>query len=151
MAANRLLMDIARSASHRPRGRASAAEYVVGIGCPRLGDFRVGAVGSLASPAVKAVSGGLATVVASAVTAMVIPAFFRYRAAQIRLWRARGAAYGVPHGDLDEHGPSWPAPRGRGALGVGIRSLTTGRRGSSPKRPCGRATWCWTSVPVAAR
>jgi hypothetical protein len=65
----------------RYRGRASAAEYVVGVGGPRLGDFRAGAVGSLASPTISAVSGGLSVIVASAVIAVAIPAFFRYRAA----------------------------------------------------------------------
>ncbi len=63
----------------RYRGRASAAEYVVGVGCPRLGDFRAGAVGSLVSPTFSAVSGGLAVIVASAVIAVAMPAFFRYR------------------------------------------------------------------------
>jgi hypothetical protein len=69
------------STPDRYRGRASAAEYVVGVGGPRLGDFRAGAVGSLASPTISAVSGGLSVIVASAVIAVAIPAFFRYRAA----------------------------------------------------------------------
>jgi MFS family permease len=64
----------------RYRGRAGAAEYVVGVGGPRLGDFRSGAVGSLTSPTISAVSGGLSVIVASAVIAVAIPAFFRYRA-----------------------------------------------------------------------
>lgn len=67
----------------RYRGRASAAEYVVGVGGPRLGDFRAGAVGSLASPTVSAVSGGLSVIVASAVIAVAVPAFFRYRATPV--------------------------------------------------------------------
>ncbi|HEY3609183.1 MAG TPA: MFS transporter, partial [Pseudonocardiaceae bacterium] len=67
----------------RYRGRASAAEYVVGVGGPRLGDFRAGAVGSLASPMVSAVSGGLSVIVASAVIAVAVPAFFRYRATPV--------------------------------------------------------------------
>jgi hypothetical protein len=68
------------STPDRYRGRASAAEYVVGVGCPRLGEFRAGAVGSLASPTISAVSGGLSVIVASAVIAVAMPVFFRYRA-----------------------------------------------------------------------
>jgi MFS family permease len=63
------------------RGRVSAAEYVVGIGCPQLGNFRAGAVGSLTSPAVSAVSGGVATVIGSALIGLLLPAFARQRAA----------------------------------------------------------------------
>jgi MFS family permease len=62
------------------RGRVSAAEYVVGAGCPQLGNFRAGAVGSLTTPAISAVSGGIATVVGSALIGLAMPAFAGYRA-----------------------------------------------------------------------
>jgi MFS family permease len=62
------------------RGRVSAAEFVVGVGCPQLGNFRAGAVGSLTSPAVSAFSGGVATIVGAAVIGLALPAFTRYRA-----------------------------------------------------------------------
>lgn len=62
------------------RGRASAAEYVVGAACPQLGNFRAGAVASLTSPGVSAVSGGLATIAGAGLIAMAMPAFVRYRA-----------------------------------------------------------------------
>jgi hypothetical protein len=62
------------------RGRISAAEYVVGAACPELGNFRAGAVASLTSPAVSAVTGGLACVAGAGVLALVMPAFVRYRA-----------------------------------------------------------------------
>lgn len=61
------------------RGRASAAEHVVGAACPQLGNFRAGAVASLTSPGVSAVSGGLATIVGAGLIALAMPAFVRYR------------------------------------------------------------------------
>lgn len=65
------------------RGRVSAAEYVVGAGCPQLGNFRAGAVASLTSPAVSAVTGGLATIAGAVVIGLALPAFTRYRATQV--------------------------------------------------------------------
>jgi MFS family permease len=62
------------------RGRISAAEYVVGASCPQLGNFRAGAVGSLTTPVISAVSGGVATVIGSALIGLAMPAFTRYRA-----------------------------------------------------------------------
>jgi len=65
------------------RGRVSAAEYVVGAGSPQLGNFRAGAIGSLTSPAISAVSGGLATIVGATVIGLSVPALSRYRAGRI--------------------------------------------------------------------
>jgi MFS family permease len=62
------------------RGRVSAAEYVIGVGCPQLGNFRAGAIASLTSPAMSAVSGGLATIVGAAAIGVALPAFTRYQA-----------------------------------------------------------------------
>jgi hypothetical protein len=64
----------------RYRGRASAAEFVVGAACPQLGNFRAGAVASLTSTGVSAVSGGLATIAGAGLIALAMPAFFRYQA-----------------------------------------------------------------------
>jgi MFS family permease len=63
------------------RGRISAAESVVGVGCPQLGNFRAGTIGSLTSPSVSAFSGGVATIVGAAVIGFALPAFTRYRSA----------------------------------------------------------------------
>jgi hypothetical protein len=63
----------------RYRGRVSAAEYVVGVGCPQLGNFRAGAIGSLTSPTISAVSGGLATIVGATLVRLTVPAFVRYQ------------------------------------------------------------------------
>jgi predicted MFS family arabinose efflux permease len=61
------------------RGRVSATEYVVGAACPELGNFRAGAVASLTSPGVSAVSGGLACVAGAGLLALAVPALVRYR------------------------------------------------------------------------
>jgi MFS family permease len=63
----------------RLRGRITAAEYVVGVGGPQLGSLEAGAVGSLASPAISAISGGLACIVGAVLLGLVLPAFTRYR------------------------------------------------------------------------
>ncbi|SHG23476.1 MFS transporter [Streptoalloteichus hindustanus] len=60
------------------RGRVSAAEYVVGAGCPYLGNFRAGLVGSLVSPAFGVISGGVATIAGAALIGLLLPAFTRY-------------------------------------------------------------------------
>jgi hypothetical protein len=62
------------------RGRVTSVDFVVGAGGPQLGNFRAGAVGSLTSPAVSAVGGGLATVLGAGVLALALPALTRYRA-----------------------------------------------------------------------
>jgi MFS family permease len=61
------------------RGRVSSAEYVVGAACPELGNFRAGAVASLSSPGVSALSGGLACVAGAGLIALAMPALVRYR------------------------------------------------------------------------
>jgi MFS family permease len=61
------------------RGRVLAADYVVGAGGGEIGNFEAGAVGSLTSPAIGALSGGLATMAAAAVISLALPAFREYR------------------------------------------------------------------------
>jgi MFS family permease len=63
----------------RLRGRVMAADYVVGAGGAQLGNLEAGALGSLTSPAVSALSGGLATVAGAVVIGLSLPAFTRYR------------------------------------------------------------------------
>jgi MFS family permease len=62
------------------RGRVSAAEYVVGAGCPQLGNFRAGVVASLTTPGISAFAGGLATVAGAVVIGLALPTFRRYQA-----------------------------------------------------------------------
>jgi MFS family permease len=61
------------------RGRVTAADYVVGAGGAQLGSLEAGAVGSLTSPVISALSGGLLTVVGAVVIGAFLPAFRRYR------------------------------------------------------------------------
>jgi hypothetical protein len=62
------------------RGRLTAAEYVIGAGGESVGRLESGAVGSLTTPVIGALSGGLVTVALSAVLGLLLPDFARYRA-----------------------------------------------------------------------
>jgi MFS family permease len=68
----------------RYRGRVSAAEYVVGMGFPELGNFRAGAVASATSAGFSAVSGGLAAVAGAGIIGLALPAFVRCDAFKVR-------------------------------------------------------------------
>ncbi len=61
------------------RGRVMAADYVIGAGGAQLGNLEAGALGSLTSPVISALSGGLATMVGAVVIGLALPAFTRYR------------------------------------------------------------------------
>jgi predicted MFS family arabinose efflux permease len=61
------------------RGRVTAADYVVGAGGGQLGNLEAGALGSLTSPTVSALSGGLLTIAGAIVIGLALPAFIRYR------------------------------------------------------------------------
>ncbi len=61
------------------RGRITAADFVVGFGGDQLGSLESGAVGSLFTPTVSAVSGGLGTIAGAIITGLALPAFTRYR------------------------------------------------------------------------
>ena len=61
------------------RGRVMAADYVIGAGGAQLGNLEAGALGSLTSPVISALSGGLATIAGAVVIGLVLPAFTRYR------------------------------------------------------------------------
>ena len=63
----------------RFRGRVLAADYVVGAGGGEIGNLEAGAVGSLASPTIGALSGGLATMAGVIVISAALPAFAAYR------------------------------------------------------------------------
>ena len=61
------------------RGRVLAADYVVGAGGPQLGNLEAGALGSLTSPTISALAGGILTVAGTVVIGLALPAFTRYR------------------------------------------------------------------------
>jgi MFS family permease len=60
-------------------GRVMAADYVIGAGGGQLGNLESGALGSLTSPTISALAGGLVTIAGTAVIALAMPAFTRYR------------------------------------------------------------------------
>ncbi len=62
----------------RYRGRVNGVNFVVGAGGPQLGNFEAGLVGSLVSPMVSAVSGGIATIVGAVVIGLAVPSLVRY-------------------------------------------------------------------------
>jgi MFS family permease len=61
------------------QGRVMAADYVVGAGGAQLGNLEAGALGSLTSPSISALSGGLATIAGAVVLGALLPAVLRYR------------------------------------------------------------------------
>ena len=63
------------------RGRVMAADYVVGAGGGNLGSLEAGAVGSLTTPVISALSGGLLVIASAAALAVTLPTFRRYRPA----------------------------------------------------------------------
>ncbi|HEX9033159.1 MAG TPA: MFS transporter [Streptosporangiaceae bacterium] len=64
------------------RGRVMAADYVVGAGGGQIGNLEAGALGSLTSPVISALTGGLATIAGAIVIGLALPAFTRYRRQQ---------------------------------------------------------------------
>lgn len=61
------------------RGRASAAEFVVGAAAPQVGNFRAGLAASATPPGVSALAGGLSAVIGAGLIALALPTFVRYR------------------------------------------------------------------------
>ncbi len=62
------------------RGRVTAADFVVAAGGGQLGSLEAGALGSLTTPVISALSGGILTVAGAVAIAAALPAFRRYRA-----------------------------------------------------------------------
>jgi MFS family permease len=61
------------------RGRVNALGFLVDQAGPNLGGVRAGAVAVVATPAMSAVSGGLACLVGVVLIAVLVPSFLRYR------------------------------------------------------------------------
>jgi MFS family permease len=61
------------------RGRVNAADFLVGAGGSQLGSLESGLVGSLTTPVISALSGGLLTVIGALVIGAALPGFRRYR------------------------------------------------------------------------
>jgi MFS family permease len=60
-------------------GRVMAADYAVGAGGGQIGNLEAGALGSLTSPTISALCGGLVTVAGAIMLGLALPAFARYR------------------------------------------------------------------------
>lgn len=75
-------MIVQAATPDRFRGRVSAADYLVGAGGGDLGSVEAGLVGSLATPVISALSGGLITVAGAIAIGMALPAFRRYQVAE---------------------------------------------------------------------
>jgi MFS family permease len=99
------------------RGRVMAADYVVGAGGPQLGSVEAGAVGSLTTPVISALSGGLLVIAGTAVIALALPAFRRYQL----------AATGGPEGGDPGEGAESAQPDAP-AEAAGVRDRSWGRR-----------------------
>jgi MFS family permease len=65
------------------RGRVNAADFLVGAGGGELGSLEAGLVGSLTTPVISALSGGLLTIAGTLVIGAALPGFRRYRAATL--------------------------------------------------------------------
>jgi MFS family permease len=78
---------VATVSPDRLRGRVMAADYVVGAGGSQLGNLEAGALGTLTSPTVSALTGGLVTIAGTVVIALALPAFTRYRRPPLELAR----------------------------------------------------------------
>jgi MFS family permease len=63
----------------RFRGRVNAADFLVGAGGSQLGSLESGLVGSLTTPVISALSGGLLTVLGAVIIGVALPGFRRYR------------------------------------------------------------------------
>ena len=61
------------------RGRVMASDFVVGAGGAQLGNLEAGTLGSLTTPGISALAGGLATVAGAVVISVLLPGFYRYR------------------------------------------------------------------------
>jgi len=61
------------------RGRVNAADFLVGAGGSQLGSLEAGLVGSLTTPEISALSGGLLTIFGALVIGAALPGFRRYQ------------------------------------------------------------------------
>jgi len=87
------------------RGRVMAADYLVGAGGGELGSLEAGLVGSLTTPVISALSGGLITVAGAIVIGAALPGFRRYRVPE----RVSAGPEAAPKPELDAASAAVPA------------------------------------------
>jgi MFS family permease len=61
------------------RGRVNAADYLVGAGAGQIGSLESGVVGSLTTPEISALAGGVVTILGTIALGAALPGFRRYR------------------------------------------------------------------------
>jgi hypothetical protein len=61
------------------RGRVNAADYLVGAGAGQIGSLESGVLGSLTTPEISALAGGVATILGTVALGAALPGFRRYR------------------------------------------------------------------------
>ncbi|HEY1639629.1 MAG TPA: MFS transporter [Streptosporangiaceae bacterium] len=94
------------AAPDRLRGRITAADFVVGAGGGQLGNLEAGALGSLTTPVISALAGGLVTIAAVVIIGVRLPAFSRFRAQPHPA--APGTEPGTDGPGAAEHGTAEP-------------------------------------------
>jgi MFS family permease len=60
------------------RGRVNAADYLVGAGAGQIGSLESGVLGSLTTPEISALAGGVATILGTVALGAALPGFRRY-------------------------------------------------------------------------
>jgi MFS family permease len=70
---------VAAAAPDQLRGRVMAADYVIGAGGGQLGNLEAGALGSLTSPTISALTGGLITIAGAVIIGLALPDFTQHR------------------------------------------------------------------------
>ncbi len=73
-------MIVQHSTPDEFRGRVNAADFLVGAGGGELGSLEAGIVGSLTTPVISALSGGLLAIAGTIAIGAALPQFRRYRA-----------------------------------------------------------------------
>ena len=73
-------MIVQQSTPDEFRGRVNAADFLVGAGGSELGSLEAGVVGSLTTPVISALSGGLLAIAGAIAIGAALPQFRRYRA-----------------------------------------------------------------------
>jgi MFS family permease len=127
------------------RGRVMAADYVVGAGGAQLGNLEAGALASLTSPVISALSGGLVTIAGALVIGLAMPAFIRYRGRPPAGRANDPDAAGEPALPAASEAREVPLPGALGAIHSTGCHLVRARPMSygSPSRPTHGTTSTW--------
>jgi MFS family permease len=115
-------------------GRVMAADHVIGAGGGQLGNLEAGTLGSLTSPMISAVTGGLVTVAGAAMIGLALPAFTRHR-------RNRPEAP-PPAPSWSPSGTCWPTPPPGSPISATATTRTAPTKTASSATTSGRSRRC---------